>query len=55
MAEDAWNGRDPERVALAYTPNSVWRNRSEFLTGRSSAATIGVTPDSETHTRRTKR
>lgn len=34
MAEDAWNSRDPERVALAYTPNSVWRNRAEFVTGR---------------------
>jgi uncharacterized protein len=34
MAEDAWNTRDPERVALAYTPDSVWRNRSEFLVGR---------------------
>lgn len=34
MAEDAWNGRDPERVALAYTPDSAWRNRSEFLQGR---------------------
>ncbi len=33
-AEDAWNGRDPERVALAYTPDSVWRNRVEFLQGR---------------------
>lgn len=33
-AEDAWNGRDPERVALAYTPDSQWRNRAEFLTGR---------------------
>ncbi len=33
-AEDAWNGRDPERVSLAYTPDSVWRNRSEFLQGR---------------------
>jgi nuclear transport factor 2 (NTF2) superfamily protein len=33
-AEDAWNSRDPERVALAYTPDSVWRNRSEFFTGR---------------------
>ncbi len=33
-AEDAWNGRDPEKVALAYTPDSVWRNRSEFLQGR---------------------
>jgi nuclear transport factor 2 (NTF2) superfamily protein len=34
MAEDAWNTRDPTRVALAYTPNSIWRNRSEFVTGR---------------------
>lgn len=33
-AEDAWNTRDPSRVAAAYTPDSVWRNRSEFLTGR---------------------
>jgi len=33
-AEDAWNGRDPQAVALAYTPDSRWRNRSKFLTGR---------------------
>lgn len=33
MAEDAWNGRDPARVALAYTPDTVWRNRSDFLHG----------------------
>lgn len=33
-AEDAWNTRDPDRVALAYTPDSEWRNRSEFLSGR---------------------
>jgi nuclear transport factor 2 (NTF2) superfamily protein len=33
-AEDAWNTRDPERVALAYTEDSVWRNRDEFLQGR---------------------
>lgn len=33
-AEDAWNSRDPARVALAYTPGSQWRNRSEFLEGR---------------------
>ena len=32
--EDAWNGRDPAKVALAYTPDSVWRNRTEFLNGR---------------------
>jgi len=34
LAEDAWNTRDPARVALAYTPDSQWRNRAEFLTGR---------------------
>ncbi|HEY1380787.1 MAG TPA: nuclear transport factor 2 family protein [Gemmataceae bacterium] len=34
LAEDAWNTRDPERVALAYAPDSVWRNRAEFLQGR---------------------
>ena len=33
-AEDAWNTRDPQRVAGAYTPDSVWRNRSEFVSGR---------------------
>ena len=33
-AEDAWNSRDPERVAQAYTEDSVWRNRDTFLTGR---------------------
>lgn len=33
-AENAWNSRDPQRVALAYTPDSRWRNRGEFLTGR---------------------
>lgn len=33
-AEDTWNTRDPERVSLAYTEDSQWRNRAEFLTGR---------------------
>lgn len=33
-AEDAWNTRDPERVSLAYTEDSVWRNRAEFFSGR---------------------
>ncbi|MDA2803590.1 nuclear transport factor 2 family protein [Nocardiopsis suaedae] len=37
-AEDAWNTRDPERVALAYTPDSVWRNRDTFLQGREEIA-----------------
>jgi nuclear transport factor 2 (NTF2) superfamily protein len=35
-AEDAWNSRDPDRVSLAYTPDSLWRNRSEFLQGRAA-------------------
>jgi nuclear transport factor 2 (NTF2) superfamily protein len=34
LAEDGWNSRDPKRVALAYTPDSQWRNRAEFLQGR---------------------
>ncbi len=34
LAEDAWNTRDPDRVALAYTPESRWRNRAQFITGR---------------------
>ncbi|WP_315756784.1 MULTISPECIES: nuclear transport factor 2 family protein [unclassified Bradyrhizobium] len=34
MAEDGWNSRDPERVSLVYTPDSRWRNRAEFITGR---------------------
>jgi nuclear transport factor 2 (NTF2) superfamily protein len=34
LAEDAWNSRDPDRVVLAYTEDSQWRNRDEFFTGR---------------------
>jgi uncharacterized protein len=34
LAEDGWNSRDPERVSRVYTPDSVWRNRVEFLRGR---------------------
>ncbi|MEM7742863.1 MAG: nuclear transport factor 2 family protein [Pseudomonadota bacterium] len=34
LAEDGWNSRDPDRVALAYTPDSAWRNRAEFIRGR---------------------
>jgi nuclear transport factor 2 (NTF2) superfamily protein len=34
LAEDAWNSRDPERVSLAYTADTEWRNRSEFINGR---------------------
>jgi uncharacterized protein len=36
LAEDAWNSREPERVALAYTEDSRWRNRSEFFQGRAA-------------------
>jgi nuclear transport factor 2 (NTF2) superfamily protein len=36
LAEDGWNSRNPEKVALAYTPDSQWRNRSEFVNGRQS-------------------
>jgi nuclear transport factor 2 (NTF2) superfamily protein len=39
LAEDGWNSRDPEKVALAYTVDSRWRNRAEFVTGR--AAIVG--------------
>jgi uncharacterized protein len=34
LAEDAWNSRNPEKVSLAYTPDSRWRNRAEFINGR---------------------
>ena len=34
LAEDAWNTRDPARVALGYTVDSIWRNRAEFIQGR---------------------
>ncbi len=37
-AEDGWNTRDPQRVSLAYTPDSRWRNRVEFVTGREEIA-----------------
>ncbi|MBD3883863.1 nuclear transport factor 2 family protein [Phormidium tenue FACHB-886] len=39
-AEDAWNTRDPDRVALAYTEDSQWRNRAEFLNGREEIRTF---------------
>ncbi len=40
MAEDAWNSRDPARVALAYTPDTIWRNRAEFPRGRAEVETF---------------
>lgn len=39
-AEDAWNTRDPERVSQAYTEDTVWRNRSEFLNGRDNVRSL---------------
>ena len=39
-AEDAWNSRDPERVSLAYTIDSRWRNRGEFVTGREAIVSL---------------
>ena len=39
-AEDLWNTKDAERVALAYTPDSQWRNRSEFVQGRDAIAAL---------------
>lgn len=40
LAEDGWNSRDPQRVSLAYTPDSRWRNRSEFPVGRAEIVAI---------------
>ncbi|MET9730197.1 nuclear transport factor 2 family protein [Streptomyces sp. NPDC006458] len=40
LAEDAWNSRDPQRVSLAYTVDSRWRNRSEFATGREAIVAL---------------
>jgi len=40
LAEDAWNSRDPERIALAYTPDTEWRNRVEFVNGRAEAIAL---------------
>ena len=40
MAEDAWNSRDPDRVVLAYTADSAWRNRAEFIVGHDAIRTF---------------
>jgi uncharacterized protein len=40
LAEDCWNSRDPEKVALAYSINSRWRNRGEFVTGRQNIISL---------------
>ena len=40
MAEDAWNSRDPQRVSMAYTIESRWRNRNQFITGRADIVTF---------------
>lgn len=39
-AEDAWNNQDPAKIALAYSPDSMWRNRSEFINGREEIETL---------------
>ena len=41
-AEDGWNSRNPQQVSLAYTPDSVWRNRSEFINGREEIVRFSV-------------
>ena len=46
LAEDAWNSRDPHRVAIAYSEHSVWRNRSEFVTV--TQPFVGSSPESGT-------
>ncbi|CAN7354411.1 nuclear transport factor 2 family protein [Pseudorhodoferax sp. LjRoot39] len=40
LAEDGWNSRDPDRVVMAYTPDTVWRNRAEFPVGRDQARAL---------------
>jgi len=40
LAEDAWNSRNPEKVALAYTQESRWRNRAEFVNGRQEIVSL---------------
>lgn len=44
LAEDAWNTRNPEKVSLAYSVNSEWRNRTEFFTGREAIKEFLNTP-----------
>ena len=39
-AEDGWNNRDPQKVSMAYTAGSQWRNRAEFVTGRDDIAAL---------------
>ncbi len=53
LAEDGWNSRDPARVALAYTVDSQWRNRAEFVTGREAIVAFlsrwGILGDGRKH------
>jgi nuclear transport factor 2 (NTF2) superfamily protein len=49
LAEDAWNARDPERVSMAYSPDSVWRNRSEFMKGRAEIVQFLIRKWSKEH------
>lgn len=50
LAEDGWNSRDPDRVSLAYTKDSVWRNRGEFVTGRDAIREFLTGKWEQTHT-----
>lgn len=54
-AEDAWNSRDPDRVVLAYTEDSEWRNRSEFLRGRNEIHAFLIRKWSREHDYRLKK
>ena len=40
LAEDAWNSKDPERIALAYTVDTEWRNRTDFINGREAVKEV---------------
>ena len=55
MAEDAWNSRDPERVSLAYTPDTEWRNRDTFLNGRAEVVEFLTRKWSKEHDYRLKK
>ncbi|MGL5016899.1 MAG: DUF1348 family protein, partial [Luteolibacter sp.] len=54
-AEDAWNSRDPERVSLAYTPDTEWRNRDVFLNGRAAVVDFLTTKWAKEHDYRLKK
>ncbi len=55
LAEDAWNSRDPQRVSMAYTEDSEWRNRAEFLNGRDAIRAFLVRKWAREHEYRLKK